>query len=451
MLTRDLGHVSRRTMLGAAAATLVARAASRRPNIVLLFSDDLGYECIGANGGTSYRTPNIDRMAGSGIRFTHAYAQPLCTPTRVQLMTGQYNFRNWQAFGIMHPQERTFGHMMSRAGYRTCIAGKWQLYSYDDAGTRRGIGMPPENSGFDEYSLWHAGHTEEKGSRYADPVILENSALRKDTRGKYGPDLFSEYLFRFMEKNRERPFFAYYSMPLTHGPYNPTPHSADWASGDRLGQDNRYFRDMVEYADFEIGRILRRIDELGLGRDTLVMYFSDNGTGPGLRSNMGNRVVIGGKGMTTDAGMHVPCVARWTGVIKPGTVSDELIDSTDFLPTIAEAAGTKWFAGAPLDGRSFLPQLRGSAERRRDWLFSHYDPHPGCKANFPPTRLAWDHRWKLYMDGRLFNVDRDIAEQNPIASDAGGPEADAARRKLQGALDEMARVKAPVFNRFSPG
>ena len=452
MRTDEKRGLSRRALLGAAAAApLVARAAGPRPNIVLMMADDLGYECIGANGGTSYKTPQIDRLAASGVRFTNAYAQPLCTPTRVQLMTGQYNFRNWQAFGIMHPQERTFGHMMQRAGYRTCIVGKWQLYSYDDAGARRGIGMPPEKAGFDEYSLWHAGHTEEKGSRYAEPVILENGALRKDTKGKYGPDLFSEYLFRFMEKDKQRPFFAYYAMPLTHGPYNPTPHSADWAGGDRLRGSNRYFPDMVEYLDFEIGRIVRRIDEMGLGRNTLVLYFSDNGTGPGLKSRMGDRVVEGGKTLTTDAGMHVPMIARWTGVTKPGAVTDELVDSTDFLPTIAEAAGTKWFADAPLDGRSFLPQVRGSNQKRRDWLFAHYDPHPGCKTNIPATRLAWDHHWKLYMDGRLFNLDKDITEKSPIAPGAGGREAEAARRKLQGVLDQMARVKAPVFNPFSPG
>ena len=155
--------------------------ADGRPNIVLIMADDLGYETLGCYGGTSYKTPHLDALAKEGVRFTQAYAQPLCTPTPVQLMTGQYNHRNWRAFGILGPEEKTFGHMMRAAGYKTCISGKWQLYSYNPPDFEpewRGKGMLAENAGFDEYFLWHAGHTEDKGSRYADPVVLDNGTLR---------------------------------------------------------------------------------------------------------------------------------------------------------------------------------------------------------------------------------------------------------------------------------
>src|SRR5690606_20710757 len=104
---------------------------SRRPNIVLILADDLGYECLGCYGGNSYKTPRLDELAATGVRFQRAYALPLCTPTRAQLMTGKHNFRNWQAFGVLDPNEKTFGHYMKEAGYRTCISGKWQLYSYN--------------------------------------------------------------------------------------------------------------------------------------------------------------------------------------------------------------------------------------------------------------------------------------------------------------------------------
>jgi arylsulfatase A len=172
----------------AAAGSLCAApavAAAKRPNVLLILADDLGYECVGVNGGTSYRTPQLDKMAQTGVRFTHAFAQPLCTPTRLQLMTGQLNFRNWRSFGVMDPAEKTFGHMMQQAGYRTAIAGKWQLFSYDAPPSKyRGTGKRPEQGGFDEFLLWHDGYSEDKGSRYADPVLNHNGKMVEGTNAE---------------------------------------------------------------------------------------------------------------------------------------------------------------------------------------------------------------------------------------------------------------------------
>jgi arylsulfatase A len=444
-----MGSIDRRSFLALAGASALSAQTARRPNVLLIMADDLGYECLGCNGGTSYKTPNLDKLASSGVRFTHAYAQPLCTPTRVQLMTGQHNFRNWRAFGLMDPNEKTFGHMMQAAGYRTAIAGKWQFYSYEgEPSPRRAKGMLPEQGGFDEYLLWHDKYTETKGSRYADPVLNENGKMRTDTKGKYGPDLFADFLSSFMERNREQPFFAYYSMALTHDPFTPTPRSADWKKGDRLKDDPKYFGNMVEYMDETVGRVVGTVDRLGLGPNTLVLFYSDNGTNQKLKSRMGNTVIAGGKGLTTEAGMRVPLIARWTGVSKAGAVCDDLVDSTDFIPTMSDATGVKWFEGKPLDGRSFLPQVRGQRGTPREALFAHYDPHPGCKVNYPPTRLAWDHRWKLYLDGRLFDMQKDVLQRTPLPGNSTDPAAKAARAKLQAVLDEMARTNPPKFNKF---
>ncbi len=210
---------------------------SKQPNIVLIMSDDLGYEVIGANGGSSYKTPSIDSMAQQGMRFENAHVMPLCTPTRLSLMTGKYNFRNYIGFGLISPNEVTFGHLLTDAGYNTCISGKWQLYSYnppDQHPEERSSGQKIEDAGFDEFCVWHPHHTEEKGSRYKNPVIYENGEFRTDTKDKYGEDIFCDYIIDFLERKKddEKPFFVYWPMAATHKPHEPTPDSPEWNSFD---------------------------------------------------------------------------------------------------------------------------------------------------------------------------------------------------------------------------
>lgn len=437
-----------------AGLTSAAAPAQNRPNILLILADDLGQECLGCYGGQSYRTPNLDRLAAQGVKFTHAYAQPLCTPTRVELMTGQQNFRNWVGFGLMRPTEKTFGHLLQHAGYRTAIAGKWQFYSYErPSSPRYRQGMLPEQSGFDEYLLWHDRDTETKGSRYADPVLNENGRQRTGTQGQYGPDLFADFACQFMQRNRQRPFFLYYPMVLTHGPFNPTPKSTTWTEGNRLEDNPKHFADMVAYMDEEVGRLLKQLDQLGLRNNTLVLFYGDNGSPPEVRSQQNGRTVPGGKGLTLDSGMRVPLLADWPGVVRPGTVCEDFIDATDFLPTLAQAAGlatarTGPFEGQPVDGRSFLPQLRGQKGQPRPFAFSHYDPHPGCKTNFPPTRLVWNQQYKLYLDGRLFAWRQDPEERTVLDPAKDTPAIAKARKQLQAALAQINRAHPPKFNRF---
>ena len=335
------------TAASVVACTVETGSRRDRPNIVLILADDLGYETLGAYGGRSYSTPMLDRLARQGIRFDHAYSQPLCTNTRVQLMTGRYQHRYWQGFGILPKGERTFGHLMQEAGYRTLISGKWQLHSYDPAdypgaAERRGTGMRGAESGFDEYLLWHAWHTEDKGSRYADPTYDLNGKLVRAQTGAYGPDLFVDYINDFAERNRDLPFFVYYPMALPHGPFVPTPDSPQWQQESRRHEsDPAYFADMVAYMDKLVGRIVAHLDRLGLRRQTLVLFYADNGTHRMISSQLGNRTIQGGKGKTTDAGTRVPMIASWPGTVPAGVVSQDLIDSVDIYPTLAELAGIR--------------------------------------------------------------------------------------------------------------
>jgi len=404
--------------------------AKRKPNIVLILADDLGYECLGCYGGTSYKTTVLDELARTGMRFDHCYSQPLCTPSRVQLMTGQYNFRNYEAFGILAPGETTFAHLLQRSGYATCVVGKWQLYgSMIERPEARGKGVYPGQAGFGEHCLWQV---ERRDSRYRNPLIVENGTYRDDLKDRYGPDVFCDYALDFLERQKDVPFLLYYPMALVHSPCVPTPDSEDWAKG-RDEADTKYFADMVAYMDQIIGRIIAKLDDLGLRDHTLILFIGDNGTARGLRSQLGEQTILGGKGLTTDAGTHVPIIASWKGVTGAGTVCENLIDFTDFLPTLIEAAGATAPSDLVRDGRSFLPQLRGEKGCPREWVFCHYFRNPGD----PVKRFARDKRWKLYQDGTLFDVPADSLEENPIQPDQDSAAAAAARKRLQVVLDSM--------------
>ena len=421
--------------------------AQERPNIVLIMADDMGFDSVGAYGGQSYATPNLDRLAAQGMQFNRAYATPLCTNTRLQLMTGYYQNRNFTAFGILPTDAKTIGHYMADAGYTSLIAGKWQLQSYDPpswpgAETRRGTGMHPRDAGFDEFSLYHTGHTELKGSRYADPVIETQDGFLTGTEGQYGPDIWTNTIIDFIDRKAggEEPFFVYYAMALPHGPFTPTPDSPEWADpAMRHTDQSRFYGDMVEYTDKVVGRIVDHLDAAGLGENTLVLFSSDNGTFQGILSQWNGRLVQGGKGLTNEQGIRVPMIARWTGRIAAGSHSEALADSTDILPTLLDAAGTGSPQDANLDGHSFLPVTLGKAAKARDWVFFHHETRPGYdKDRYHLVRLALNEEFKLYEDGRMFRVDSDdIYEDAPMMPASDTPAERDARLALQRVLDSM--------------
>lgn len=384
--------------------------------------DDFGYECVGANGGTSYQTPHMDRLAAAGVRGEHCHVQPLCTPTRVQLMTGQYNVRNYTRFGHLDPGQTTFAQLFRGAGYATCIAGKWQL------GRDRSL---PDHFGFDRYCLWQL---DRRPPRYANPG-LEIDGRRIDyTGGEYGPRIVNDYACRFIEQHRDRPFLLYYPLLLTHDPFQPTPDSPDWdpmAIGEQVNRHTDHFADMVTYADKMIGNVVDTLQRQGLREKTLVLILGDNGTKPSITSRMGDRAVKGGKGSGKDNGTHVPLIANWPGVIAPGGVLRDLVDSTDFLPTICEAAGIELPPMLTIDGRSILPQLRGQNGQPREWIYCWYARDGGPQAEF---EFARNHDFKLYRDGRIFDLKNDPDERQPLAASHLTAAARAARDVLRAAL-----------------
>ena len=420
-----------------------------KPNVLLIMADDVGIEGFGCYGGTSYRTPHIDKLAKEGLRFTHAYSQPLCTPTRVQIMTGRYNHRNWTYFGILDPRERTFGHMMKDAGYKTCISGKWQLQSYDppdfpNARLRRGKGMKVTEAGFDEHCLFHSWHTEDKGSRYAGPTYYKNEKLVTEGKDKYGPDISVDFILDFMKRNRQKPMFVYYPMALPHWPMVPTPDSEEWKDpGRRDEEDLRYFSDMVAYMDKLVGRLTSGIHELGIRRNTLVLFYSDNGTHLEVTSTLNGKQVQGGKATPSQTGIRVPLIANWPGRIKGGRTSSDLVDASDFFPTLAELAQTKVPAERQIDGHSFARSLFDKPGKRRDWCFFWYDPRPGWDKNrFSRSVFALDHNYKLFSDGRFFDVRGTEMRETELDVGRLGAKARQAKEKLRRAISEA--MKGPI-------
>lgn len=238
------------------------------PNIVLIMADDMGYECLGCNGSTEYKTPNLDRLASDGIRFDNCYSQPLCTPSRVKIMTGKYNYRNYEDFGYLNPNQQTFGNLLQEAGYATCIAGKWQLNGLNRNNPNNQDTNRPNHFGFDEYCLWQLHHKNVKGAgRFADPLITQNGEDLARNSEAYGPRIFADYILDFIDRKADQPFFVYYPMVLVHDPFVPTPDSPEWAEFERRNEkDTAYFADMINYTDRIVGELEAKLKEKEFGR-----------------------------------------------------------------------------------------------------------------------------------------------------------------------------------------
>lgn len=422
------------TFVSTAGLTRAAAAErAEKPNFLLIMADDVGRDALGCYGGTSYKTPQIDALAADGLRFRHCYSMPVCHPTRLTIMTGRYPFRNPAGWGSWPADAKTFAHVLRDAGYATAVAGKWQLVLMRRQTDHARL------LGFEASALfgWH------EGPRYHNPMIYRDGAIWKEVQkpNVYGPDVYTQFLIDFITRNKDRPFLAYYPMALCHeisDDFKPVPPPAP---------DGHYvtYKEMIADMDRMVGRLVAALERLNLRRKTLILFTTDNGSprsyltdveyrdGKPIRhhkpvvSTMNGQPIRGGKGSMTDAGTRVPLVANWPGTTPAGRVLDDLVDFSDFMPTLAELAHAALPGGVHLDGRSFAAQLTGQPGKPRDWVFCQ---HQG-------RRWVRMRRWKLYDDGRLFDLDGDPAERRPVAADQQTPEAAAARLKLQGALDSL--------------
>jgi arylsulfatase A-like enzyme len=471
------------TVLSCATALLAADA--KRPNIVFFLADDLGQRDLGVYGSTFYETPNIDRLAKEGARFTDAYAAcPVCSPTRASILTGQWPQRSgitdyiaaddangpekWRRNTALLPAPNrdrlaldspTLAKALKAAGYATFFAGKWHLGPE---------GYWPENQGFDINQGGNERGGPYGGRKYFSPY--GNPRLKDGPEGEHLPDRLASETAKFITANRDRPFLAYFSFYSVHTPLMARADlqakyeakrqrlglEAKWGREHerevRLVQEHAVYAGMVEAMDLAVGKVLAKLDEVGLRENTIVVFTSDNG---GLSTSEGwptsNLPLRGGKGWMYEGGIRNPLIVRWPAVVAAGRVIDTPVSSPDHYPTLLEAAGVKPAPGQVLDGVSLLPLFRGGTLPERA-LFWHY-PHYGNQGGAPGAAIRRGN-WKLIEwqeDQRveLFDLSRDPGEQNDLAR-RDPKRADALRAELV-AWQKSIPVRFPTPNpNFKP-
>jgi len=459
-------------------ASLSWAAAPKKPNIVFFLADDLGQRDLGAYGSTFYETPHLDRLAKDGAKFTDAYAAcPVCSPTRASIMSGQWPQRTGVTDYIgaaRTPQEwkrntrllpapytdrlaltaPTLAKAMKSAGYATFFAGKWHLGPE---------GHWPENQGFDINMGGIDRGGPYGGKRYFSPY--GNPRLSDGPDGEHLPDRLATETAKFIEANKSRPFFAYYSFYDVHTPLMAREDlrkkyeekrvrlglTEKWGrEGERevrLTQEHAVYAAMVEAMDLAVGKVLAKLDELGLRENTLVIFTSDNG---GLSTSEGwptsNLPLRGGKGWMYEGGIREPLLVRWPAVVKPGSIIGTPVSSPDFFPTLLEVAGAKPQPGQTLDGASLVPLFKGGTLPERA-LFWHY-PHYGNQGGAPSAAVRRGD-WKLIEwqeDNRaeLFNLAQDISEQTNLADKE--PKRAADLRAELAAWQKQVGAKFPIPN-----
>jgi len=390
-------------------------AASAKPNIIFILADDLGLDGVSCYGADNRKTPNIDKLAASGMRFETCYAAPLCGPSRCALMTGRYAFRtggitnqSWRANapGALSQDEQPMAKLLKQAGYATGEAGKW-----------RQVGETPKDWGFDEYCTDPTA-----GGWYWKTSYEKNGQQVTTPKEEYNPDIIQAFSLDFIRRHKEGPFFLYYPMHLVHGPILRTPDSkADATKGADFYDDN------IAYMDKQVGEIVAELEKLGLREKTLVLFSGDNGTALTYPSTVGGRMINGKKASMLEGGSRVPLIASWPGVTPAGKVSKDIVNFTDMLATFTELGGAKLPEGFKYDSRSIAPQLRGEKGTPREWAYVQL----GAKW------FVREQGWKMNETGGLFDMSDAPFTEKPVAASADTDASKAARARLTAVLAEL--------------
>lgn len=402
----------------AAAFTGGLRAANEpaaKPNILFILGDDSGIDGLGCYGSDRFKgkTPNIDKLAETGMLFKQCYAEPVCGPSRCTIMTGRYVFRtggttNQSASKPSYKSEPSVARTLKEAGYVTGMAGKWRQMS-----------DTPGNWGFDE---WVTDQTA-SGWFWANHYIKNGQKV--ETKEKvYNPDVCLDFTKEFIRRNKEKLFYFYFSSHLIHGPIHATPDS----QGGKAGRNGHYVDDMV-YLDKQVGLLVAELEKQGLREKTLIVFSFDNGTAKtgAAQSFINGRKINGMKGSVLEGGSRVPLIANWKGTVPAGKVNNDLIDFSDFYATFADLAGEKMPTGVTLDSRSFASQIKGEKGVPREWVF----------VQLGQNWYAREHGFKLTESGALYDMSDAPFTEKAVPADSASEEAKAARARLQAILSKL--------------
>ncbi|WP_047815429.1 sulfatase-like hydrolase/transferase [Rhodopirellula islandica] len=405
-----------------------------RPNIVMIFADDLGYETLGCYGGLDFQTPRLDRMAAEGLRFTRAYTSPVCTPSRVSLHTGLYVMRHRQTDVLpVHlgtnklvdfQKLPTFAQQLRSAGYSTSVTGKWQLATLEKHPNHI------RDSGFDSWCVWQIWKDGAKTVRHWNPTLNHDGRVREDVAERFGPDVLVDYVVDQMREATEAntPFLIVHNEMLPHDPIVETPDDRSAGRSASLGN-------MITYLDKLAGRVLDAAEDLGIRKNTYVIFMGDNGTHqrdfrnpkagqpnerPHTRHTQAGRV-NGGKYELNDAGTHVPLIVWGPDPVPVDSVCDDLVDVVDLFPTFCELAGHNVPDSISIDGHSIASQFHGRVGPKRDWVIH------GIRSDVNVFDGRW--RWSNHLD-KLIDASELPKEQPTDASSNQPSEASAANQRL---------------------